>query len=49
MVYMVLMTAQAVFVLTLAWDMEGWISKLALMYGSMIVGHLLTELLGEMK
>lgn len=45
--YMVLMTAQAVLVLTLAWDMEGWIAKLMLMYGSVIVGHVLTELLNQ--
>jgi hypothetical protein len=44
---MVLMTAQAVLVLVIAWDMDGYISKLMLMYGAMIVGHLLTELFNE--
>ena len=45
--YMVLMTAQAVLVLVIAWDMDGYISKLMLMYGAMIVGHVLTELFNE--
>ena len=45
--YMVLMTAQAVLVLVIAWDMDGYLSKLMLMYGSVIVGHLLTELFNE--
>jgi hypothetical protein len=44
---MVLMTAQAVLVLVIAWDMDGYISKLMLMYGAMIVGHVLTELFNE--
>jgi hypothetical protein len=44
---MVLMTAQAVLVLVIAWDMEGYIAKLMFMYGAMIVGHLLTELFNE--
>lgn len=42
--YLTFMAAQATLVLTLAWDMEGYISKLMLVYGAMIVGHVLTEL-----
>ena len=45
--YTAFMAAQATLVLILAWDMEGWIAKLMLMYGAMIVGHLLTELFNE--
>jgi len=43
--YMVLMTAQATIVLILGWEMEGWISKMMLIYGGAIAGHVFTELL----
>ena len=42
--YLTFMAAQATLVLVLAWDMDGYISKLMLMYGAMILGHVLTEL-----
>ncbi len=45
--YMVFMAAQAVLVLAVAWDMDGYLSKLMLMYGSAIVGHVLTELFNQ--
>jgi len=45
--YTAFMAAQATLVLLLAWDMEGYIAKLMLMYGAMIVGHLLTELFNK--
>ena len=45
--YTAFMAAQATLVLLLAWDMDGYISKLMLMYGAMIVGHVLTELFNE--
>jgi hypothetical protein len=45
--YLTFMAAQATLVLALAWDMDGYISKLMLMYGAMILGHVLTELFNQ--
>ena len=45
--YMVFMAAQATLVLTLGWEMEGWISKLMLIYGGFTAGYVFTELLNE--
>jgi|APGre2960657373_1045057.scaffolds.fasta_scaffold248459_2 hypothetical protein len=45
--YLTFMAAQATLVLVLAWDMDGYISKLMLMYGAMILGHVLTELFNQ--
>jgi len=45
--YLTFMAAQATLVLVLSWDMDGYISKLMLMYGAMILGHVLTELFNQ--
>jgi len=43
--YIAFMAAQATAMLIFGWQMEGWISNLIMIFGGIIAGHVLTDLL----